>query len=361
MGVDNRFPQLERLPRERELHHWADYAEINCFASADGLYSRGQLSSQIRQGRDTGEAVEASTQGEAVLNDQMLDSLLGINDSGDLALSSGEPSWDSDFDSTTSDEGVHLDNATVADGLGRRVDDIWRHLQYREKAFGDNWPFALEPMTQALTIASDLTEAQRIYLFLLECSLLRYQDRTTRGSLTRVFELVAHQAFLSAFSGWEVHVFGTAAPGNTRFFHGKLWDRLVALAADLRTPLLVREDEVSAQNSGDNGLDLVAWLPLPEKSKGLPIAFAQCACGASDWKDKQGEASEQRWGETMRLSSPVQNWLFIPFCYHDPQGDWETPFSVHNGVLVDRLRIFKLLEPRLSEVGALVAGIRRIN
>jgi hypothetical protein len=129
------------------------------------------------------------------------------------------------------------------------------------------------------------------------------------------------------------------------------------LAKDLRTPITAEEDEFSEQDMGDNGLDLVAWLPLPDKSKGLPMAFAQCACGASNWKMKQGEATEQRWGQTLFLSAPISNWTFIPFCYHNPQGIWETPHHVQKGVLVDRLRLCYLIELQHEAIDPLLNSI----
>jgi hypothetical protein len=282
-----------------------------------------------------------------------MDTLLGVGETDEPDLENAASTWDADLDVSTSDQDDGLDTAVLSDSLSRRVDDIWRHLQYRARVFGANWPFNLEPTTQTLTLYETLSDAQKAYIFLLQCASLRYQTPGATALLTRTFELVAHQAFKVAFTGWEVHVFGTAALAGSRFGQPQLWDRLVVLSEDLRANLLVRKEDVSTQNVGDNGLDLVAWLPLPERSKGLPMAFAQCACGASSWKDKQGEANEQRWGEAIKLSAPIQNWTFIPFCYHDPQGDWETPFQVQKGVLVDRLRIFQLLSSRLNEVSEL--------
>lgn len=345
--------QLERLPKENELHYWADYAELNCLANVDRLYSQGQLSMQIRHGRDNGEATVDTTQGDPILDDRTIDSLLGITDSEPYLEYAGS-AWDEDLDVSTPEGEEASDSAELADNLSRRVGDIWRHLQYRAKAFGDNWPFSLEPTTQTLILRDDLSEAQKVYIFLLQCATLKYRNRSDIASLTTAFELVSYLAFKTAFNGWEVHVFGTAAASGTRFAQSTLWDRLVTLSKDLRSLLLVRKEDLSSQNVGDNGLDLVAWLPLPEKSKGLPMAFAQCACGASNWKDKQSEANEQRWGEAIKLSAPIQNWMFIPFCYHDPQGDWETPYQVHKGVLIDRLRLFHLLGLCIDEARELV-------
>lgn len=346
--------QIERLPNERELHFWADYAELNCLVNADRLYSRGQLQMQIRRGRDNGEALDETTQGDPILDDRTVDQMLGLAEPesqyGDslITMSAAEASSRSSGDQQESADSQQTDDLAV------QVDDIWRYLQYRANAFADSWPFLLEPTTQALTLRPNLTNGQRVYIFLLKCATLRYQHLTVAQSLTSKFELVAHQAFVAAFPDWEVHVFGTAALPGSRFNRSQLWDRLVLLAQELRCRLEVERDDLSEHNVGDGGLDLVAWLPLPEKSKGLPMAFGQCACGATNWKDKQGEANEQRWGEIIKLSAPVQNWTFIPFCYHNPQGDWEIPFEVQKGILVDRLRMFALIASRLDRVDAIL-------
>lgn len=351
------FRQLERLPNERELHHWADYVELNCIASADRLYSPGQFLKQIRQGRDSGDATLATTQGDAVVDDEVLDSLLGVTDF-DLADDSIlESSWDTDLDVSTSDEGESLRGAALNDSFSRRVDDIWLHLQYRDKAFGSRWPFNIDAGTRTLSLVDNLTDSQLNYLFLLHCASLRYHTKSNSSQLTTAFELLALRAFAAAFEGWEVHVFGTSAPAGSRFGQALLWDRLQALAEDLRTNLEVDRSEFSEQDTGDNGLDLVAWLPLPDRSKGLPMAFAQCACSASNWKTKQGEANEQRWGQTLHFSAPVSNWTFIPFCYHNPQGVWETPHHVHKGVLIDRLRLSHLIELKDDETSTLFTSI----
>jgi hypothetical protein len=351
----NIWRDLDRLPNEHELHHWADYAELNCVASRDQLYSPGQLLQQIRHGRDSGDATTATTQGDPVLTDEELDTLLGVGD--DAHDANPGSTWDADLDVTTSDDDQSLSGAALHDSFSRRVEDIWIHLQYRSKTFGPMWPFLMDETTRTLILTDELNEHQRTYLFLLQCSSLRYHKKATSSQLTTVFEQVALKAFAAAFAGWEVHIFGTGAPADSHFGQAKLWDRVQVLSEDLRTPITAQEEEFSEHDLGDNGLDLVAWLPLPDKSKGLPMAFAQCACGASNWKMKQGEATEQRWGQTLYISSPISNWTFIPFCYHGPQGIWETSHHVQKGVLVDRLRLCYLIEEQRAMVGPLLDSI----
>lgn len=354
--VANSFRGLERPPKARELHHWADYAELNCLASPDSLYSPAQLADHFKRGRDSGEVSDLSTQGDAVLDEQALDSLLGLTDEDvDTAVVS-ELTWDSDRD----EEGNPLTGGPLTDSFTRQADDIWRYLRYRSGAFGDSWPFAIDPVARTLTLKSllpELSVQQRVYIFLLLCSSLRYVQANASNALTRAFERVAYQAFIVAFPGWEVHIFGTAATDGSRYDVGQLWERLLVLSADLRCRILAEREDFSDRDVGDNGLDLVAWLPLPERSKGLPMAFGQCACSPSEWRKKQSEVSEERWGEVLRLASPISNWTFIPFCFHNPQGDWETPHHVNKGILVDRLRLFSLLESRMDEVKDVVEAL----
>src|SRR5450755_1735273 len=131
--VINSFRGLERLPNVKELHHWADYAELNCLAGPDHLYSPTQLVAQLRRGRDNGEATDASTQGDAILDTQTMDALLGIDDDDEgiiIGGSMGEPAWDADLN----EGGAELTGGPLADSFTRRVDDIWRHLRYRTAA-----------------------------------------------------------------------------------------------------------------------------------------------------------------------------------------------------------------------------------
>jgi len=286
-----------------------------------------------------------------MLDEETMDALLGVSDEEIIdGESPDEPTWDADLD----EGGAELTGGPLADSYTRRVDDIWRHLRYREAAFGDKWPFAMDRTTRALTLKSALTDTQQVYVFFLLCSSLRYEPKPIANSLTTAFERVAYQAFRVAFPEWEVHIFGTSAPSGTRYSVGQLWERLTLLSEDLRCRVLIEKESISEQNTGDNGLDLVAWLPLPDKSKGLPMAFAQCACGASDWRMKQSEVSEERWGQILGLASPISNWTIIPFCYHNPQGVWETPHHVNKGVLIDRLRLFELLKSKIDQVEEVV-------
>jgi hypothetical protein len=353
--VTSAFLGLERPPNVAELHHWADYVELNCMASVDHIYNPGQLAAHIRRAKDSGEATEESTQGDPVLDAEAMDALLGIFEEDEDIRESGT-SWDQDLDEETDDVGQTLTGGPLSDSFTRRVDDIWLYLRYRAASFGDAWPFEVDPITSTLSFREPDTDQQRLYIFLLLCSSLRYKP-SMLSPLTKAFEQVSYEAFAAAFPGWEVHIFGTAAKSGSRYKVGKLWKRLKLLSGDLRSPLVITEDDVKDRDVGDNGLDLVAWLPLPDTSKGFPMAFAQCACGANDWKDKQQEVSEARWGETLKLSNPILNWTFIPFCYHNPQGQWENQRLVYKGILVDRLRLFHLLEARIDQVQAVIGNL----
>ena len=119
----------------------------------------------LRRGRDSGEATDISTQGDAILDEQTMDALLGIRDEETISEESlGTPTWDADLDEGG---GAELTGGPLADSFTRRVDDIWRQLRYREAAFGDKWPFNIDQVTRALTLKSDLTSAQRVYIFFL--------------------------------------------------------------------------------------------------------------------------------------------------------------------------------------------------
>ena len=55
--------------------------------------------------------------------------------------------------------------------------------------------------------------------------------------------------------------------------------------------------------SADNGLDLVAWLPMEDAGKGAPSYFCQCACG-DKWEGKQYEAGYDRLERVYRAHFP---------------------------------------------------------
>ena len=78
---------------------------------------------------------------------------------------------------------------------------------------------------------------------------------------------------------------------------GTLWKKLNRMALDIREKVVCKKNDFKPSNTGDAGLDLVAWLPLEfdsEMRRGFFVMFGQCAC-TRDWVKKQFETSYDTW------------------------------------------------------------------
>lgn len=351
--MPERLRKIEELPKDSDMHHWADYAELRCLADPDGLVSVAQFVDMIREGRDKGEGKADAFGGDEVTAGEVDAALMPEGEAADDLDDPSVPSdpWE-DLDRVEDADDEDVSDAEKQDAVQDLAADVFVRLRWRESAFGDAWPF--EVRRGRLLALRDPSPARRNYAFFLLCASLRWFSKGDQARLTTAFERVSHQAMVRAYPGWEVHLFGTSAEAGGRYV-GELYPRLQKLAKDLRCRLKVGASEFKSPDNGDNGLDVVAWLPFASAgSKGLPLAFAQCASGATNWKEKQEEVSAQRWGATLDLEMPVTNWTFIPFCYHGSGGDWENRRHVHKGVLADRLRLCDLL---LEDLDTDLAGL----
>lgn len=95
----------------------------------------------------------------------------------------------------------------------------------------------------------------------------------------------------------------------------------------------------------DLGLDVVAWLPMPDKRAGQVFLVAQCATGRTDW---EGKFDDLNWSNLGCWARPLpEKWggvrcFAVPF--HIPNFKrWEV-ISGRAGMLFDRARLTLLLK-----------------
>lgn len=218
------------------------------------------------------------------------------------------------------------------------LEDCFTNLQWRQIAFGASYPFALAVNGRSFSAPEHLSDQQRLYCFLLLCSGLPFTQRPY-NPLTDAFERVSLLALRAASPrGSSVRAFGK----NETEYTGTKWERINTLGAEIGGEGRCSEQTFRGRDSGDGGIDLVAWLPLDDhERRNVPSALAQCACSRSDWSAKQSEISDNRLGN---LIAPTHRWLqalFIPHCFRDSTGKWAVPGDVGQTVLFDRLRIVK--------------------
>lgn len=301
--------QLSRLPREPFAYHWADYVELLCLANLDGEFSPDDLIERWK-GQDDVMVPFSDDPDDGPPNQPQL-----------------EP-WAS--------------KAAVDDQRYTKARDVFGHLAYRIATFGADYPFDLDSgHLMRLHRRPNLTTRNHLYVFLLLGSLLRYVPRKRRSDITTPFERLVAEVLQRWFpADAEVHIFGTAAGAGGRY-RGTMWQKINLLGSDLGEMVLLPETAFNAADSGDLGLDVVAWFPLGDNLLGLPVFFAQVTCEFR-WKDKQHE-SGRNWQSYLKESAPRGNLLFIPYCFRDASGEWFDPKWPTSAVVVDRQRLLWLL------------------
>ncbi|WP_158705159.1 hypothetical protein [Salinibacter altiplanensis] len=291
------FQELQGFPKPRNLDYlWADYIEIMSMADADHEYSRSELISRMKRSSDLGS-----------------------------------------FD--TIDHPVDREtSAEENDNLALLTEGWFRHLEYREGAFGDCYPFSVTNSGDTLICNVDLNDCGAVYIFLLLCSNLRYLPRSERADLTSQFEVLSTKAVSAILPEWaNVHLFEHSKGSN--HYTGGLPNRIETLANDLNEQTAANLDRFDTNNYGDDGLDIVAWVPI-DSASGIPILFGQCACTLK-WTDKQRSSSNQKWRERVTMKAPSTNMVLVPYCYRTTNGGWYKPSDIVDSIMFDRLRIIR--------------------
>ena len=317
--------ELDRLPLSREPHTWVDYVELLCLVNIDRQMSKADVLDRIGERRDVGEADAFDDVGEAQREPKGDDADAGDGDHADWGL-------------------VPVADDTYA----RKVDDWFRHIEYREATFGAYYPFYLSGDKDVLRRREDLTPEAKLYTYLLLSSNLRYVGQGGQ-TLTNDFEAVSKEVLRSFLPrDAEVHVFGSNALGPGRY-SGNLWTKVTTLAADIGETVHVLQRNFSPYDSGDFGLDLVGWVPSGDSAAGLLIVFGQCAC-TEEWETKQHSSGPQVWRNVITFQHVPSNVVFIPFCLRDADGTWYKPQRIHS-ILVDRQRLLYYLQttPRVLQ------------
>ena len=276
------FQNLEEYPRVNNTHQWTDYIELLAFTSVDGFYSQGCLQ---------------NLEGEIE----------------DLACDME----DVDFDETLTENPPDNDEK-----LSRRWANIKICLHSRHERFGEAWPFELKNDVLSVRKVNSEDSLHRLYIALLLASALRYISKNRRKEITASLEEIGYLIFCNLMppiqkdgkSAWIVRPFG-AHQKITDGYQGTLFDKITKLANDLNAKCIAEKNDFKTGNSGDGGLDLVAWHPMGTEKDTLgyiPVAFAQCGCSLDDLSHKQFEANAVNWDTKVLIQSPPACYYFAP-------------------------------------------------
>lgn len=292
---------LGKVPRHAYAFLWADYVELLCLCSLNGLISKGNIAAQTQEANDT--------------------------------------QIDSDDDAQEeSEESEELD-----DRISRRWSDIHSRLSARSRQYSD-WPFTLERNLVRLRF-DDTNPRHRLYVALLVASSLRLCESRRTAEVTSAFEEISYYWLQGSLNPlWEVRPFGAHQTLPGAYAATTLLEKLKNLAADIQATLQKSDEMYDSRNTGDGGIDLVAWLNIEDQRGNIPVIFGQCACSPTDWEDKQLDVTPAATEAHIAPQHPGAAYCFVP---HDLSANdrlWDRAEHVKRTVLVDRLRLFRLFE-----------------
>ena len=310
--MPNLFQKLDTPPKDARGFLWTDYVELRCLTSQDGLYGEGQV-------------VDLETEADELMADEEVDT--------DDVSDDGSEGADVEGDFLKNNEAV-----------ARKWADISARLSARKISMDGYWPFDIHE--GVLYRKFDINNSRHVlYVALLIASALRYCVKNRQSEVTASLEEIGFHLFRSLMPfGWQVRPFG-AHQNIADGFEGTLGQKFASLAAEVYPRYVRPENEFAPGNTGDGGLDIVAWHTLGDAARGhIPVAFAQCGCSPGDWEHKQYEGSPVNMDQKIGLQHPASNFYIMPHDMRSLTGGWERGDHIGTVILLDRVRIIRLVE-----------------
>jgi hypothetical protein len=231
---------------------------------------------------------------------------------------------------------------------GFNVEERWRQLTdfagIRKSEFNHSYPFSVTDDKDTIVFEYDGSKQQQAYIALLIASCMRNIQKTRISEVARAFEKTCFVVFSKLMPiGSEVRA--TWAGGGVEApYVGTLFEKMKAIAEDIRCTANFKERDFRTNDRGDGGIDLIAWHPMTDKRTGIPIAFAQCGCSKDDWTFKQLEASPSKHYSHFPVMHRWATYYFLPLDLRHADGGWACESDIGEAIIVDRLRMLRLIE-----------------
>ena len=275
---------MEIPPSSSDIFLWTDYIELLAITHPDRCYSKGDLSGLARR-------IKSST--KRVINYE------------------------------------------------ERWRDIINFAGTRHEAFAEFYPFNISADQDTVSFDFKKSPEHQSYVGLLIASSLR-RVAVGMSDITLQFEEASLEVFKSLQPiGAEVHATWAGAGADAKY-QGNLYKKMQAIAADLRCKQNFEVADFNERDTGDGGIDLIAWHPMEDIREGMPISFAQCGCSKSDWTFKHVEAHPIKHRRQLPVMHPWAAYYFMPLDLRRSDGDFAKKSDIGEAIIVDRLRILRL-------------------
>jgi hypothetical protein len=233
----------------------------------------------------------------------------------------------------------------LKDILERFSADIYAILENRRERYGADYPFIFNG--NLFERKEQLSNNNMLYVYLLFSSHLRYFQEY-QSIFTSEFESFSLECLKEYFGEkLEVYVFGKNSLQTDERFKGNKFTKFSKLADWWRQKAKFISTDFPAQDTGDEGIDLVGAIMFNDLNPGNLLITGQCKC-QPNWYDYRFSSSPGTLRGLLDLSIDNVNFSFAPICFRNESGTWKQEHKASGVILIDRNRIVYLMNPRLN-------------
>ncbi len=243
------------------------------------------------------------------------------------------------------------DNYEEEDKWDIKFNGLFNILESRKNIFLDFYPFQISNNNTSLSVKllQEITNKQKIYIFLLLNSLQRYLSKSNCSILTSDFEEFSLKAFKEyiPITG-QIYRFGKSGLEFDRY-RGHITDKIDKFAQDLTYKTIYDAHFFANTDNGDGGLDIVSWIPFENDTNynNIQIYLGQCATG-KNWLDKKDDTD--KFHNFIHFKGAVQNIMFIPYDGRNNDRKFNEEAKMNRHLFLDRSRLLYLIKSKENDI-----------
>lgn len=212
------------------------------------------------------------------------------------------------------------------------IELLYDELQDRAASSPGCYPFQVAD-DEVTTLSPDIDKRVYEFLTLASFKVAPYRSARRFEEVDSIFDLLVREAAKdyggtgtdAVRFGWPIN---DGRPGDLRDAFPWLSERTKIPAGDLST--LKAEDK-------DAGVDVVSWKPFPSGGPAFSVTLYQNTV-ALNYRRKASDIAPGQWQHLLRIGTPPQIGLAVPFAIEHDSPAWDT-INWRANVALDRLRL----------------------
>jgi hypothetical protein len=234
------------------------------------------------------------------------------------------------------DGAIGLIDTEIDDTKEAWINIIFEVLSERKELYSLSYPF--EIVGSRIIKKKKLNSINEFYIFLLISSSLKFFSKL-QNVLTAEFEIISEIVLKNYLPSKAI----VKAFGNNTEFEGNAKTKIEQLATILNIETDKYElAQISTQNSKEEGLDIIGWIPFSDSNPNVILILVQCGCG-KEWYSKKFETSRYENYFHFYKQTPIHS-LFIPYALSNKDGRFYQSKDIVKPTLVfERYRIIEYL------------------